>query len=145
MCLPIFFDRTEPSVKTGPLYPISPHAIAGRHQHVSPSPCVVGDVAGFVRIEGSGPAIVLAGGRDPINQHVMIEYPLLPCQGETQILLVPGMHIKDGRELGFFDICHTMSVDGSIRHHSRRMEIAGLEVSRFRALQETSPCFLSHR
>ena len=84
--LPVLLDGTKPGIEAGALYAVAPDAVAGRHQHITPSPSVVGNVAGFVGIERRCGAIPLARRRDAINQHVVIEDAALRGQRKPKIL-----------------------------------------------------------
>ena len=145
MRCPVLLDRSEAGIEKGTLDAVSPNTVTGCHQEITPTPGVIGDITSFVAIERSDAAIDFTRRRDAIDQHVMIEDALLRGEREAQMFTVPGMGIEDGRQLGFFDVSHSVSIDRSIREDSRRMEIAGLVISGFRAFEKIPPRLLGHR
>ena len=94
---------------------------------------MIRDAARFVRVKGGNATIVFCGGRNAVNQHMVIEDSLLRCQREAQIFQVSCMQEKNGRQLRLFDVGHTVRINGRIGKHARGMEIPGLKISRFSA------------
>ena len=133
MRLPVLLDGSESGVEDCPLDAITPYAIARGHQQISPGPSVVSDAARFMGVERGDSAIVFTGGRNAINEQVVIEDPFLRGQRKAQMLLVSRIHVEDGGQLGFFDVGHAMAVNRSVRENTLGMKISGLVVSRFGA------------